>query len=134
VAIDSTCATFAEVRKRGDEFWDEFEFYLSDLLVGLVMDVVLVGLMAPTAVLSRSRPAATSGAASHTATSHTALNAPSAHSAPHTPALLCEQPKLPALPTLPTPHAASHRRCHSYDASACMCGKPLLTERRSRVA
>jgi hypothetical protein len=24
----------AEVRKRGDEFWAEFEFYLSDLLVG----------------------------------------------------------------------------------------------------
>jgi hypothetical protein len=28
------CATVAEVRKRGDEFWAEFEFYLSDLLVG----------------------------------------------------------------------------------------------------
>lgn len=27
------CATVAEVRKRGDEFWSEFEFYLSDLLV-----------------------------------------------------------------------------------------------------
>jgi hypothetical protein len=24
----------AEVRKRGDEFWKEFEFYLSDMLVG----------------------------------------------------------------------------------------------------
>ena len=29
------CATVAEVRKRGDEFWSEFEFYLSDLLVRL---------------------------------------------------------------------------------------------------
>lgn len=28
------CATVAEVRKRGDEFWKEFEFYLSDMLVG----------------------------------------------------------------------------------------------------
>ncbi len=27
------CATVAEVRKRGKEFWSEFEFYLSDLLV-----------------------------------------------------------------------------------------------------
>jgi hypothetical protein len=41
----------AEVRKRGEEFWQEFEFYLSDLLVGLVLDCVLVGLMAPKAVL-----------------------------------------------------------------------------------
>lgn len=30
------CATVAEVRKRGDDFWAEFEFYLSDLVVGLV--------------------------------------------------------------------------------------------------
>ncbi len=28
------CATVAEVRKRGSDFWAEFEFYLSDLLVG----------------------------------------------------------------------------------------------------
>ena len=61
IAIDSGCATFAEVRKRGDEFWDEFEFYLSDLLVGLVMDVVLVGLMAPVAVLGKARPVAKGG-------------------------------------------------------------------------
>ena len=41
----------AEVRKRGDEFWHEFEFYLSDLIVGIVLDVALVSLMAPVAVL-----------------------------------------------------------------------------------
>lgn len=45
------CATVAEVRKRGDEFWHEFEFYLSDLLVGIVLDVALVSLMAPVAQL-----------------------------------------------------------------------------------
>lgn len=45
------CATVAEVRKRGEDFWAEFEFYLSDLLVGIVLDVVLVSLMAPVAVL-----------------------------------------------------------------------------------
>lgn len=39
----------AEVRKRGDEFWSEFEFYLSDLCVGLVLDVVLVTLISPVA-------------------------------------------------------------------------------------
>ena len=55
------CATVAEVRKRGDDFWNEFEFYLSDMVVGLVMDVVLVGLMAPTAVLGAPRAAAASG-------------------------------------------------------------------------
>ena len=37
----------AELRKRGDDFWGEFEFYLSDLMVGLVLDVVLVTLIAP---------------------------------------------------------------------------------------
>lgn len=54
VTIDSACATVAEVRKRGDEFWGEFEFYLSDLLVGLVLDVVLVTLLAPVAVPGRA--------------------------------------------------------------------------------
>jgi hypothetical protein len=62
IAIDSGCATFAEVRKRGSEFWDEFHFYFSDLLVGLVLDVMLVGLMAPKAVLGTSRPVAKGGA------------------------------------------------------------------------
>ena len=52
----------AEVRKRGDDFWNEFEFYLSDLVVGLVMDVVLVALMAPTAVLGAPRAASLTGA------------------------------------------------------------------------
>lgn len=51
----------AELRKRGDEFWDEFEFYLSDLLVGLVLDVVLVTLLAPVAVAGRERKVAKSG-------------------------------------------------------------------------
>ncbi len=49
------CATVAEVRKRGDDFWQEFEFYLSDLLVGIVLDVALVSLMAPAAVLGSKR-------------------------------------------------------------------------------
>lgn len=48
----AACATVAEVRKRGADFWDEFEFYLSDLVVGCVLDVVLVGLMAPAAALT----------------------------------------------------------------------------------
>ena len=39
------------MRKRGDEFWTEFEFYLSDMVVGIVMDVLLVTLMAPVAVI-----------------------------------------------------------------------------------
>ena len=55
------CATVAEVRKRGNDFWNEFEFYLSDMVVGLVMDIVLVALMAPTAVLGAPRPASASG-------------------------------------------------------------------------
>lgn len=49
----------AELRKRGEDFWAEFEFYLSDLVVGLVLDVVLVGLIAPVAVIGRAPKAAT---------------------------------------------------------------------------
>ncbi|KAL6773684.1 CPL23 [Auxenochlorella protothecoides x Auxenochlorella symbiontica] len=60
VTIDTGCATVAEVRKRGDEFWGEFEFYLSDLMVGLVLDVVLVGLLAPVALKGR-KPRAQTG-------------------------------------------------------------------------
>eukprot|EP01023_Acetabularia_acetabulum_P053497 TRINITY_DN5991_c4_g1_i2.p1 TRINITY_DN5991_c4_g1~~TRINITY_DN5991_c4_g1_i2.p1 ORF type:complete len:411 (-),score=61.49 TRINITY_DN5991_c4_g1_i2:2157-3338(-) len=60
ITIDSGCATVAEVQKRGSEFWSEFEFYLSDMVVGIVLDIVLVGLLAPTAVLgSRVKPAQT---------------------------------------------------------------------------
>ena len=55
IVIDSGCATVAEVKKRGDDFWKEFEFYLSDMVVGLVMDVVLVSLLAPVAVAGRKR-------------------------------------------------------------------------------
>lgn len=61
VTIDSACATVAELRKRGDEFWDEFEFYLSDLVVGLVLDVVLVTLLAPVAIPGREKKVAASG-------------------------------------------------------------------------
>ncbi len=62
MAIDSGCATVAEVRKRGHEFWGEFEFYLSDLVVGLVLDVVLVSLLAPAAVIGAApKTAAASG-------------------------------------------------------------------------
>lgn len=55
--IDCGCATVAEVRKRGDEFWKEFEFYLSDMLVGITLDVVLVTLICPRAILGGAAPA-----------------------------------------------------------------------------
>ena len=47
IAIDSGCATFAEFQKRGKDFWNEFELYLSDLGVGIVLDIALVGMLAP---------------------------------------------------------------------------------------
>lgn len=47
IAIDSGCATFAEVQKRGKDFWNEFELYLSDLGVGIALDIALVGMLAP---------------------------------------------------------------------------------------
>ena len=43
------------MRKRGADFWSEFEFYLSDLVVGCVLDVVLVSLMAPTVAVTAKR-------------------------------------------------------------------------------
>lgn len=59
------CCTVAEVRKRGDEFWSEFEFYLSDVLVGIVLDVVLVTLMAPRAMLGGRVTPSSSGERLH---------------------------------------------------------------------
>ncbi|KAK3443838.1 hypothetical protein EUGRSUZ_B03901 [Eucalyptus grandis] len=47
IVIDSCCATFAEVQKRGKDFWSEFELYMADLLVGVVVDIALVGMLAP---------------------------------------------------------------------------------------
>jgi hypothetical protein len=56
--LTAACATVAEVRKRGADFWSEFEFYLSDLVVGCVLDVVLVSLMAPTVAVTAKRASA----------------------------------------------------------------------------
>ena len=36
--------TFAEAQRSGKAFWEEFELYLPDLLVGISIDVALVGL------------------------------------------------------------------------------------------
>ncbi|KZV53406.1 hypothetical protein F511_10192, partial [Dorcoceras hygrometricum] len=47
IVIDSCCATFAEVKKRGKHFWAEFELYTADLLVGVVVNIALVGMLAP---------------------------------------------------------------------------------------
>ncbi|KAG6510044.1 hypothetical protein ZIOFF_028052 [Zingiber officinale] len=58
VIIDSCCATFAEVQKRGKDFWAEFELYAADLLVGIVVDIALVGLLAPYVRIGRSSAAA----------------------------------------------------------------------------
>ncbi|KAK4342845.1 hypothetical protein RND71_038661 [Anisodus tanguticus] len=47
IVIDTTCATVAEVQKRGKDFWAEFELYSADMLVGVAVNVALVGLLAP---------------------------------------------------------------------------------------
>lgn len=47
IVIDSGCATFAEIKKRGKDFWAEFELYAADMLVGVVVDIALVGMLAP---------------------------------------------------------------------------------------
>ncbi|XP_014497258.1 protein RETICULATA-RELATED 1, chloroplastic [Vigna radiata var. radiata] len=53
IVIDSCCATFAEVQKRGKDFWAEFELYAADLLVGVVVDIALVGMLAPYARIGK---------------------------------------------------------------------------------
>ncbi|KAJ8899937.1 hypothetical protein K2173_019642 [Erythroxylum novogranatense] len=47
IVIDTCCATFAEVQKRGKDFWAEFELFAADLLVGVVVNIALVGMLAP---------------------------------------------------------------------------------------
>ncbi|GFZ02253.1 reticulata-like protein, putative [Actinidia rufa] len=42
-----------EVQKRGKDFWAEFELYLADLLVGVVVNVALVGMLAPYACIGQ---------------------------------------------------------------------------------
>ncbi|KAK1312048.1 hypothetical protein QJS10_CPA07g00104 [Acorus calamus] len=54
IVIDTCCATFAEVQKRGKDFWAEFELYAADILVGLVVNVALVGLLAPYARIGQA--------------------------------------------------------------------------------
>jgi hypothetical protein len=58
VGIDAALATFAELRRRSASFWAEAEFFVSDLLVGFVLDASLVTLLAPAAKLGRLTPAA----------------------------------------------------------------------------
>ncbi|XP_042512892.1 protein RETICULATA, chloroplastic-like [Macadamia integrifolia] len=47
IVIDSCCATFAEIQKRGKDFWSEYELYVADLLVGTVVNIALVAMLAP---------------------------------------------------------------------------------------
>ena len=53
IVIDSCCATFAEVQKRGKDFGNEFELYAADLLVGFAVDVFVVGVLAPSARIGK---------------------------------------------------------------------------------
>ncbi|XAR50896.1 hypothetical protein NMG60_11005354 [Bertholletia excelsa] len=53
IVIDVFCATLAEVQRRGKDFWAEFELYLADLLVGVVVTAALVGMLAPYARIGK---------------------------------------------------------------------------------
>ncbi|KAK2360858.1 protein RETICULATA-RELATED 4, chloroplastic [Trifolium repens] len=53
IVIDSCCATVAEYQQRGKDFWNEFELYVADLLVGTVVNVALVGMLAPYARIGK---------------------------------------------------------------------------------
>ncbi|CAN8316942.1 unnamed protein product [Cochlearia groenlandica] len=59
IVIDTCCATVAEVQSRGKDFWAEFELYVADMLVGVVVNVALVGMLAP--FVRFGQPSASSG-------------------------------------------------------------------------
>jgi hypothetical protein len=48
--------TAAEMRQRGDSFWSEFDFYLSDIMLELVGDFALVWLLSPTLAVFQASP------------------------------------------------------------------------------
>ncbi|KAF3505461.1 hypothetical protein F2Q69_00001810 [Brassica cretica] len=71
IVIDSCCATVAEVQKRGKDFWAEFELYVADLLVGVVVNVALVGMLAP--FVRFGQPSASTGSLGRMLNAYTAL-------------------------------------------------------------
>lgn len=71
IVIDSCCATFAEVQKRGKDFWAEFELYAADLLVGIVVNVALVAMLAPYARIGQ--PSTSKGFLGNMARAYAAL-------------------------------------------------------------
>ena len=58
VGIDGFMACFAEARRVAHDFWSEAEFFVSDLLVGCVLDATLVTLLAAPAKLGAASPRA----------------------------------------------------------------------------
>ncbi|PXF48460.1 Protein RETICULATA-RELATED 4, chloroplastic [Gracilariopsis chorda] len=50
LCIGFTTKTMAEVRGRGERFWKEFDFYLSDIALELFGDAMLVWLLSPVAL------------------------------------------------------------------------------------
>jgi len=58
VGIDGFLACFAEARRVAHDFWSEAEFFVSDLLVGCVLDASLVTLLAAPAKLGAASPRA----------------------------------------------------------------------------
>ncbi|MED6180632.1 retention in endoplasmic reticulum protein 1 [Stylosanthes scabra] len=53
VFIDTCCATYAEYKQRGKDFWAEKELVIADVLVGDVVDIALVTLLAPYARIGK---------------------------------------------------------------------------------
>ena len=58
MGVDAFLACFAEARRRGHDFWAEAEFFVSDLLVGSLLDAMLVTMMASSTPLGALSPAA----------------------------------------------------------------------------
>ncbi len=58
MGLDIALEAFAELRRKSHSFWEEAEFFVSDMLVGSVLDFTLVSLMAPAAKLGGLSPAA----------------------------------------------------------------------------
>lgn len=54
ITVGVVTKTLAELQGRGDRFWKEFDFYLSDIALEIFGDAILVWLLSPVAMLGAS--------------------------------------------------------------------------------
>lgn len=56
ITVGLITKTLAELQGRGENFWKEFDFYLSDIALEVFGDAILVWLLSPVAIMSGAHP------------------------------------------------------------------------------